>query len=112
MMLALLVTLPASAGVVALKTRNLRAALAMLVGVGAVHLSATLSLWAKDPAIAPGALLGLDVAGSIFLSITSVLFLVAAVYCVPYLLAQVHEQPGGLYLFVPCLLWFLAAMTL
>ncbi|MDO8432311.1 MAG: proton-conducting transporter membrane subunit [Candidatus Binatus sp.] len=112
MMLALLVIFPASMGVIALKTRNVRVALAMLLGVSAAHLCVTLSLWAKDAAIPPGAVLGLDVAGIIFLSITSVLFLVAAVYCVPYLLAQAHEEPGGLHLFVPCLLWFLAAMTL
>jgi hypothetical protein len=47
MMLALLVMLPASVGVIALKTRNVRVALALLLGVGAAHLSATLWLWTK-----------------------------------------------------------------
>jgi hydrogenase-4 component F len=59
-----------------------------------------------------GTLLQLDVLGLIFLSITSALFLLVSVYTVPYILEGTHDTQSAPHRFVPCLLGFLAAMSL
>jgi len=111
-MLSLLVIVPAILGVLALYSRDLRVALALLVGVASLHLVATACLWAFSPGPELGSLLKLDIPGLLFLSITSAVFLSAALYTVPYVLHGTHDNPVALQRFVPCLLWFLSAMSL
>ena len=95
----------------------------LLVLAGVAHATLTGATWVAEPAPWWGGWLGLDGLGRLFLSITSVLFLAAAVYAAAYLR---REMPGGredfeegfLFdnapeaTFTACLLLFLAAMTL
>ena len=116
MILALLVLLPAVLGAAAFLVRRVRAALGILLSASAVHLLGVIGLW-KAPgrdavAASPDAILSLDATGLLFLTITSVLFLAASLYSVPYLLEGTHDAQAGPRRFVPCLLWFLSAMTL
>jgi len=111
-MLSLLVVVPALLGVLALYSKDLRVGLALLVGVAILHLMATACLWLRSPGPELGLLLRLDVPGLLFLSITSVVFLSAALYTIPYILHGTHDNPVALQRFVPCLLWFLSAMSL
>lgn len=112
MALALLVLVPAVLGALAFAIRKVRLALVLLLGGASVHLAATGWLWSLPVRTDSGSLLGLDLPGLVFLGITSVLFLGASIYSVPYLLGDTHDEPSGVDRFVPCLLWFLAAMTL
>ena len=48
----------------------------------------------------------------LFLTITSVLFLAVALYSIPYLLEGTHDPQAAPHRYVPCLVWFLSAMTL
>src|SRR5712692_3201904 len=89
MTLALLVLAPAALGLLALCIENIRIDLAILLSAAILHLLATVFLWS-----------------------TSVLFLAASVYAVPYVLEGTHDEQAAPRRFVPCLLWFLAAMTL
>jgi hydrogenase-4 component F len=111
-LLSLLVLVPTALGALAFVVREARVALMLLLAVAAFHLVGTIWLWIDRPVLQPGALIGLDLLGLLVLSITSVLFLGASSYSVPYLLGQTHDEPSGVNRFVPCLLWFLAAMTL
>jgi hydrogenase-4 component F len=111
-MLSLLVAIPALLGVVALFCKDLRFALALLVGTASAHLLATAYLWRGGAGPELDSLLVLDVPGLLFLSITSVIFLSASLYTIPYILRGTHDEPSALQRFVPCLLWFLSAMTL
>lgn len=110
--LPFLVLAPAALGLVALAVKNLRVGLGILLCAALAHLAGTASLWFGAVSIGFGTLLQLDVTGLIFLSITSVLFLPVAVYTVPYILQGTHDKQAAPHRFVPCLLWFLAAMTL
>jgi hydrogenase-4 component F len=76
-----------------------------------------------QPSAALGGWLALDALGRIFLTITSLLFLAAALYAVGYLRREAHGErtdfaEGFLFdnapeaTFTSCLLFFLAAMTL
>jgi hydrogenase-4 component F len=112
MPLLLLVLLPAIAGVVGLRLRSASTARALLLTVAVAHLLATGALWFAEPRPRIGSLLGLDAAGLLFLTVTSVVFLAASMYSVPYLLHGTYESRTSPHRFVPCLLWFLAAMTL
>jgi hydrogenase-4 component F len=112
MALAFLVVAPAVFGLVALAVRNVRIGLAILLGTAGAHLLTVASLWAGAATSDPDALLRIDVTGLLFLSITSLLFLAASLYTVPYLLQGTHDQQAAPRRFVPCLLWFLSAMTL
>jgi hydrogenase-4 component F len=122
MILALLL-LPALAGIVALFLRldTLRRALLILVAVA--HTSLTAATWVLQPSAALDGWLRLDALGRLFLSITSGLFLAAAVYSAGYLRreqrgARADFEEGLLFAnapeatFTACLLLFLAAMTL
>jgi hydrogenase-4 component F len=111
-LLAFLVLAPALLGLLALSVKNLRAGLGILLGAALSHLTATACLWVGAPVITFGTLLQLDVTGLIFLSITSVLFLLVGFSTVPYILQGTHDTQAAPHRFVPCLLWFLAAMTL
>jgi hydrogenase-4 component F len=112
MTLVFLILAPVILGLVAFYIENVRADLGILLGAAILHLSVTVLLWIGVPGTELGTLLKLDIAGLLFLSITSLLFLVASLYTVPYVLEGTHDEQAAPHRFVPCLLWFLAAMTL
>jgi hydrogenase-4 component F len=109
--LLLLVVVPSVAGLIALGIKSVRVDLAILLGVCVSHLALTIGFWFW-PASPLGALLSLDLPGQLFLTLTSVLFFVVALYAIPYVLHATHDPQAAPHLFVPCLLWFLASMTL
>lgn len=111
-LLAFVVLAPAVLGLLALGVKDLRAGLGILL-LGAVsHAAATAVLWSGPEVRTLGTLLQLDVLGLIFLSITSGLFLLVSIYTVPYILKGTHDTQSAPHRFVPCLLGFLAAMSL
>jgi hydrogenase-4 component F len=111
MALLLLVLVPAVGGLLALAIKSVRVDLGVLVAVCVLHVATAVELWFV-PSPPLGSLLALDVVGHLFLTITSIVFLVVALYAVPYVLHATHDPQAAPHLFVPCLLWFLAAMTL
>jgi hydrogenase-4 component F len=112
MILALLIGLPAVLGLAALFIKNVRVDLTILLGAAVLHISMTGALWCGSFGEGLDSFIKLDAAGLLFLSISSVLFLAASVYTVPYLLGGTHDEQAGPHRFVPCLLWFQSAMTL
>ena len=112
MILVALVAVPAALGLVALGTRTLRLGVVILLVAAALHAAGTGWLWLRPPGEGFGPALGLDVTGLLFLSVMSFLFLVTSLYTVPYLLHGTHAPQSAPHRFVPCLLWFLGAMTL
>jgi hydrogenase-4 component F len=123
MLLVLLVLLPVAAGILALITRNRRARRIILPLAGVSHSAMTAYCWARLPEQEMGGLLGLDSLGLLFLSVTSALFLCASFYSVGYLAREQSGdredfEQGYLFsnapeaVFVACMLFFLAAMTL
>ena len=112
MTLALLIIVPAVMGLVTLKLHTDRVALSLLLVTAAAHLIVTALLWSNVPGREFGIFLQLDITGLLFLSITSVLFFITSLYTVPYILDGTHDEQASPQRFVPCLLWFLAAMTL
>jgi hydrogenase-4 component F len=111
MALLLLTLVPALGGLVAFAIKSVRFDLGVLLLVCLSHLASTVALW-FFPSSSLGILLALDLPGHVFLTITSLLFFVVALYTVPYVLHATHHPQAAPRLFVPCLLWFLAAMTL
>ena len=123
MMIFALVLVPALAGVAAVALRHDRARRALLVLTALAHAGLTGAVWVVLPGPIFGGWLALDAPARLFLSVTSVLFLAAAVYAVGYLAREPHGaekdfEDGSLFtnapeaVFTACLLWFLAAMTL
>jgi hydrogenase-4 component F len=112
MTLALLVIIPTLIGFVTLYVHNVRVDLALLLAAAAAHLVVTALLWAGLPGQQLSFFLQLDLTGLLFLSITSVLFFVTSLYTVSYVLDGTHDEQASPHRFIPCLLWFLAAMTL
>ncbi len=122
-MLWLLLLIPTAAGIAALGLRN-PAALrrTLLPAAAAAHTALTAMCWAVRPEPVLNGWLGLDELSLLVLSITSGLFLAAAVYATGYLRREPPRktdfQDGGLFTdapearFVACLLLFLATMTL
>jgi hydrogenase-4 component F len=110
--LLLLVLLPSVAGLVLWPRRRLRAHLVGLLSISAVHMFGTALLWAGVGAGGLGPVLQLDSTGLVFLSITSFLFFLTSLYTVPYLRHGTHDPQAAPHRFVPCLLWFLSALTL
>ncbi len=122
-MVAALFLIPVLGGLAAFVIRPHGARRVLLVTVAGAHAACTARAWWCPPGPALGGLLDLDALGLLFLSITSVLFLAAAVYGVGYLR---REEPGRRpdfereFLFVNapeavftgCLLLFLGMMTL
>ena len=122
-MLPLLVLLPAAAAGLCFFTRSAGLRRALLVATAAGHAGLSLATWLHVPGDAWGGALRLDAIAQPFLSVLSVLFLVAAVYAVGYLR---RESPGERVdflegfrftnapeaVFTGCLLFFLATMTL
>lgn len=122
MILALLL-LPTVAAAVAFLLRADRPRRVVLALTAVGHAALTASTWSLQPAGALGGWLQLDALGRVFLSITSLLFLAAALYAVGYLQREQHGaradfEEGFLFAnapepaFTSCLLLFLAAMTL
>lgn len=112
MILALQVLVPAVAGLYLWPQRRLGVHLVALLAVTGFHAVGTALQWAGvgSPLFEP--ILELDALGLLFLTITSTLFLLTAFYTVPYLRHGTHDPQAAPYRFVPCLLWFLSALTL
>ena len=122
-MIAALVLVPALAGLAALLLRRDGPRRALLVATSLAHLAMVARSWWQTPAPSRGGWFALDAAGLLFLTITSVLFAVAALYAVGYLAREAHApradfEEGTLFANGPeavltgCLLLFLATMTL
>lgn len=109
---ALQIAIPAVLGIVLWRERRLQVHLAALIVVTVLHAAGTALLWtgAHESRLAP--VLAVDSTGLLFLSITSVLFLLTSLYTGPYLLRGTHDPQTSPHRFVPCVLWFLSALTL
>ena len=91
------------------RTRAINATrLTLLVGAAAIHTALVASLWAVPAQPTLGGWLAADALGLIVLTLTSVLFLVTALYAVGYL---ARETPRGGRFFVSAMLMFLCATT-
>ncbi|MFQ5731432.1 MAG: hypothetical protein ACE5KM_05690 [Planctomycetaceae bacterium] len=123
MTIAALILIPMIAGAAAFwsPSRSGRRALLLLTAI--VHSGLTASLWSAPAEPIPGAWLGIDTLGLLFLTIVSGLFLATAVYSIGYLRREVvarhmDREEGFLFtnepeaLFICCMLLFFAAMTL
>jgi hydrogenase-4 component F len=117
-----LVLVPALAGVVALAIRADGPRRALLVGTAALHALMAAAVWGF-PVGTPQGWFFLDALGRIFLSITSALFLLSAVYAVGYLRREAKGRRPDLEedvffsnapeaVFIGCLLLFLSTMSL
>lgn len=122
-MIAALFLVPALAGLAAFVIRPHALRRALLLAVAGVHSGLTARAWLYPPRPALGGLLDLDDLGLLFLSITSALFLVAALYGIGYLRREESGrrrdfEQSFLFanapeaVFTGCLLLFLAMMTL
>jgi hydrogenase-4 component F len=123
-MLLLPVLLPAAAAVASFLIRSHALRRILLVGTAAVHAALVGVMWV-DPSRFPalGGWMALDSLGTLFLGITSLLFLVVSFYAVGFLQRESgsttsDQEEGFLFdntpeaLFTACLLGFLASMTL
>lgn len=124
---AALILIPAAAGGAAFAVKSDLLRRMLVVAAALVHSLLTVSAWMHPEAFAdppdPASWLALDATGLLFLSIVSLLFLVAAFYTVGYL-GREHDESHqdvveGFYfrnapeaVFAGCLLLFLASMTL
>ncbi len=122
-MLPLLVLFPLITGLICLALTADKPRRLLLVCAGLAHLVLTLACLQTPPAEAWDGLLHLDVLGSLFLGVTSVLFLAVAIYGVGYLGVEVKGERkdfeagttfrnGPERVFTACLLFFLGFMTL
>ena len=85
-----------------------RRRLSILLASTCAHLLLTARLWLGVPDAAPGALLGVDAAGLLFLSVISLLYCLVAVHLVAY---TRRDPRGAPRVFLACHLLSLAAMT-
>lgn len=113
----LLVILPAVLGLFTLSVlqEERRPLRRFLLVMGAVlHFAGTLSLYLPGVTGVFNAFIVVDPLGKFFLTITSFLFLLVSFYSVGYFsnLPPVTDREGVSHLFVPCMLFFLSAMTL
>jgi hydrogenase-4 component F len=121
-MIFALLLVPLGSGLAAFWLRSDRLRRALLAGSALVHAGLTAGAWTRHLEPSWGGWLALDPIGLLFLSITSVLFLAAAVYGVGYLGRERHvphidteehlffsNEPEAI--FTGCLLLFLASMT-
>ncbi len=122
-MIESVVVLPAVAGLLAFVFRSRRQREVLLVGTAILHAGLVAALALEPPAISPGAWIGLDDLGLLFLIVVSVLFTAISVYAVGYLRREPARpktdlEEGFLFdnepepTFVACLLFFLATMSL
>lgn len=121
-MIAALLLVPLAAGAFAFVLKADGPRRVLLVCAGATHSALTAATWLRDPSPAWGGWLQLDPLGRLVLSITSILFLMSALYGVGYLQREGHGarpdfEEGLLFdnapeaTFTACLLLFLTAMT-
>lgn len=122
-MIFALIFLPLAAALAAVQIRPDRPRRALLVTAAAGHVLLMAFCWWSPPAYAPDAWLGLDAAGRLFLSVTSLLFLAVSVYAVHSLGheargRQREADTGTVFvnapeaIFTACLLVALSTMTL
>ncbi len=122
-MIYAILLVPIAAGIAAFLLKSDRPRRALLVGAAAIHSALTAFFWVAPPPSALGGWLALDAPGRLILSITSLLFLAAAIYAIGYLRREsltphTDEEEGFLFtnapeaVFTACLLLFLASMTL
>jgi hydrogenase-4 component F len=112
MTLLFLILVPAIVGLFLWPQRRLGLHLMLLVSVSVLHMVGTALLWVGVGTRLFAPVLQLDATGLIFLSITSFLFFLTCLYTVPYLRHGTHDPQAAPHRFVPCLLWFLSALTL
>ena len=125
-MVLALVLIPILAGVVTFALRNDHVRRALLVLTACLHTAVTIGCWLQPPVPIFAGWLSLDAPGLLFLTITSAIFLAAALYAVGYL-RQMQNSTTAHYepphdddsfraepeaAFTGCLLLFLASMTL
>jgi len=122
-MISALILIPFVAGLVAFIPQPAGWRRLLLFGVGAAHAVLTACCWVQMPDAILGGWLALDALGLLFLSLTSALFLAAAIYSQGYLAeagGQSYEDAEEGFLvdnapeavFIGCLFFFLGAMTL
>jgi len=123
MILLALLAVPALSGVGAFLIRRDAIRRTILVSAALLHALLTAATWGARPDPISGGWLYLDQLGQVVLSVTSLLFLAAAVYAVGYLRRESRGsrqdfEEGLLFTNAPeatftcCMLLFLAAMTL
>lgn len=112
MALLVLVAIPAVMGLLTLLIEDVRINLALLILAATSHFGVTLAILVQGRGLTLGPLFALDETALLFLMITSVLFFIVSLYTVQYVLYGTHGEQSAPQYFVPCLLWFLAAMTL
>jgi hydrogenase-4 component F len=121
--IAALVLGPALAAALAFGTRSRRLREVWLLGTALGHVGLVGALAWHPPAAEPGAWLGLDALGLLFLVVVSALFALVAAYTVGYLRREPVDPRGDFdegflfsnepeSAFVGCLLLFLATMSL
>ena len=89
MIWALLLT-PAIAGLMAMVLRPNWPRRTLLLLAAAAHSGLVAACWVEQPAPVVDGWMAIDAAGLLFLSITSALFLAAAIYAVGYLARESH----------------------
>ncbi len=118
-----LVAAPAAAGGAAFLIRRDAPRRALLALAAVAHAALVAWAWARPAPPAPGAWLGLDGPGRLFLTLCSGLFLAAAFYALHYLRREsgqrhTDEEEGFFFTnspearFTGCMLFFLATMSL
>ncbi|MBI4239074.1 MAG: NADH dehydrogenase FAD-containing subunit [Deltaproteobacteria bacterium] len=120
MIVLFLVLGPMALGIASLLVRGERrraARRAILVGGAAWHTLgtlATLTAWGRQVPVSWQSFLQLDPIGQVFLLIISVLFFLVAIYSLGYFQQEQETtlDDGVSHLYTPCMLFFLAAMTL
>src|SRR5579883_2077842 len=122
-MIKLLVLIPACTGIAAFFIASDRVRRVLLISAALAQTVLSFAAWVVQPAPALGGWLAEDALGRLIETLTSVLFLAAAVYAVAYLREERHQahndfEEGFIFSnareanFTGCLLLFLAAMTL
>ena len=123
MVLLALLAIPTIAGCLAFLMRDDTLRRGVLLAVAFLHSGGVLATWVSAPVPLWGGWLLLDALGQVFLSITTVLFLIVAIYAQSYLAREqqtTHTDFAEGFIFVDapearftgCLLLFLSAMTL
>jgi hydrogenase-4 component F len=113
MVLLLLVLLPVVIGLLTWFIDDVRIDLVLLLLGAVCHLGLTATVgFNSQMGGSPGSLFAVDQTALLFLAICSILFFLVSLYTVQYILYGTHDEQDAPHRFVPCLLWFLAAMTL